>query len=118
VRTTYIVGSREDIEHTDYVPATFEARSRRARALISPVATMRAFGTVGRFEFETFDSEVAWLVDRLKSAGIRQAIAVDLSRPELPVSVVRVVVPGLEGSDHHAGYTPGARARAIAERRP
>jgi hypothetical protein len=44
---------------------------------MSPVATMREFGAIGRFEFETFDSEVAWVLDRLKSAGIRQAIAVD-----------------------------------------
>ncbi len=118
VRTTYVAGSREDILHTDYLPATLDERSRRTRALMQPVASMRDFGTAGQFEFETFDSEVAWLLRGLANVGIEQAIAVDLSRPEFGIPVVRVVVPGLEGSDHHAGYTPGARARAIAERRP
>ena len=37
VRTTYIVGSREDIERTDYLPATLDARARSARALMKPV---------------------------------------------------------------------------------
>ncbi len=117
VRTTYVVGSREDILHTDYLPATLEGRRRRARALMQPVAKMRDFQTAGRFEYDTFESEVAWLLERLQNVGIEQVIVVDLSRSEFGVAVVRVVVPGLEGSDHHAGYTPGARARAIAERR-
>lgn len=118
VRTTYVVGSREDILHADYLPATLEVRGRRARAIMQSVASMRDFATVGRFEFETFDDEVAWLLRCLRNVGIEQAIAVDLSRPEYGIPVVRLVVPGLEGSDHHAGYSPGARARAIAERRP
>jgi ribosomal protein S12 methylthiotransferase accessory factor len=118
VRTTYIVGSREDIEYADYRQATVDARSRSVRALLRPVNRMRDFGSIGRFEFEDFHSEVAWILDRLSAAGVRQAIAVDLTRHEFGVPVVRVVVPGLEGSDHHPAYVPGARARAIRERRP
>jgi ribosomal protein S12 methylthiotransferase accessory factor len=83
-----------------------------------PVEAGRAFRDCGRFPFDTFEAEVAWLLGRLASVGLDQALGVDLSRPEFGVAVVRVMVPGLEGSDHHAGYTPGARARAIAERRP
>ncbi|HVM81784.1 MAG TPA: YcaO-like family protein [Stellaceae bacterium] len=116
IRTTYIVGSREDIELSDYAPATLEARTLRVRALMRPIDRMRNFTAAGRFEFDTFDEEVTWLVDRLKAAGIRQVIAVDLSRPDCDVSVVRIVVPGLEGSDHHGLYVPGARARARAQR--
>ena len=118
VRTTYIVGTREDIERTDYEPATLDARSRRARALTQPVERGRGFASIGRFDFDTFEAEVEWLLERLKSVGIGQAVAVDLTRPEFGIAVVRVVVPGLEGSDHHAGYVPGARARALQERRP
>ncbi len=118
VRTTYVVGSREDILHTDYLPSTLDRRGRRARALMQSVASSRDFRAIGRFEFETFESEVAWLLQRLRNVGVEQAVAIDLSRSEFGIPVVRLVVPGLEGSDHHAGYTPGARARAIAERRP
>src|SRR5262249_9692370 len=106
VRTTYIVGSREDIMPADYVPATLAARVQSARALMRPARTMRDFTAVGRFEFEDFDTEVAWIVDRLASIGLQQVIIVDLTRPELGISVVRAVIPGLEGSDHHASYVP------------
>ena len=61
--------------------------------------------------------EVDWILDRLGSAGIGQVVAVDLTRPEIGVPVVRVVVPGLEGSDHLPDYTAGERARAV-EREP
>jgi YcaO-like protein with predicted kinase domain len=118
VRTTYIVGSREDIEHADYHLATLGARARRARALMRPIQPMRDFAATRRWDFDTFEAEVTWLLDRLKQVGIRQAIAVDLTRSEFGIAVVRVVVPGLEGSDHHAGYVPGARARAAPAQRP
>jgi YcaO-like protein with predicted kinase domain len=118
VRTTYIVGSREDIAHADYQPAVLEARSRRARALMQAGGRMRDFQAGGSFPFESFEAEVAWLVERLVSTGIRQAVTVDLTRPEYGVPVVRVVVPGLEGSDHHRNYVPGARGQAMRERRP
>jgi ribosomal protein S12 methylthiotransferase accessory factor len=118
VRTTYIVGSREDIKPADYQSATLDGRVRHARALMRSAKRMRDYRTTDRYDFDTFEAELAWLVDRLRAAGIRQVIAVDLSRPELDVSVVRVVVPGLEGSDHLPDYVPGSRAQTIRDRRP
>jgi ribosomal protein S12 methylthiotransferase accessory factor len=115
VRTTYIVGSREDIQHSDYDVATLRNRLLVAKQLMHPVATMGDFQSIATREFASFREEVDWLLDRLRSAGIRQAVAVDLTRPEFGISVVRVVVPGLEGSDHHSGYVPGQRARALME---
>ncbi|HXV24205.1 MAG TPA: YcaO-like family protein [Alphaproteobacteria bacterium] len=117
VRTTYIVGSREDIERADYLPATLDARTRSAEALMRPVRSKRDFGATGHFVFDDFETEIAWILDRLELGGIREAIVVDLAHPGLDVAVVRAVIPGLEGSDHHAGYVPGPRARAIAEQR-
>lgn len=117
VRTTYIVGSREDIEPADYAAETLAGRARRARALLGAGPPARDFAEVPSRDFDSFEAEVAWILDRLRSAGIRQAIAVDLSRPEIGVAVVRVAVPGLEGSDHHGGYSPGPRARALMEGR-
>jgi ribosomal protein S12 methylthiotransferase accessory factor len=112
VRTTYIVGSREDIRHDDYFRETLDARTKSARFMMRPVATMRDFRKVPSSDFEDLRAEVDWIVDSLKSAGIRQVVAVDLTRPEFGVPVVRVVIPGLEGSDHLPDYTPGERARA------
>jgi YcaO-like protein with predicted kinase domain len=118
VRTTYIVGSREDIQHADYHATTLAGQNARARELMRPAGQPRDFASIRNFDFETFDDEVAWLVERLRSAGIAQVIAVDLTRPEFGIPVMRVVVPGLEGFDHNlAAYAPGARARALHERR-
>ncbi len=44
VRTTYIVGSREDIRHSDYSPETLRSRSWTAQRLMLPAAGMRHFG--------------------------------------------------------------------------
>ena len=86
------------------------ALSGRARAFLRPVERMRSFAAVASNVFDAFEAEVAWLLERLRAAGIREAIAVDLTRSEFGIPVVRVVAPGLEGSDHHDGYSPGARA--------
>ncbi|MFC6016453.1 YcaO-like family protein [Plantactinospora solaniradicis] len=41
-------------------------------------------------------ADLRFILDRLRAAGIRRAIAVDLSPPGIPVKVVRMIVPGLE----------------------
>lgn len=118
VRTTYIVGSREDIRRGDYHQANLAAQNSRSRAMMRPVGPPRDFASIGNFDFDTFEAEVAWLLDRLRSAGIGQAIAVDLTRAEFGIPVMRIVAPGLEGFDHNpAAYAPGARARALQEGR-
>ena len=67
------------------------------------------------FESETFEDDVAEALRRLRSAGIQQVIVVNLTKQEFQLPVVRVVIPGLEGPDEHAGYVRGARADAIVE---
>ncbi|MEV0159462.1 ribosomal protein S12 methylthiotransferase accessory factor [Nonomuraea fuscirosea] len=46
--------------------------------------------------------DVRFMLDRLRAIGMTRAIVVDLSPPQIPVSVVRLLVPGLEswGVDH------------------
>jgi ribosomal protein S12 methylthiotransferase accessory factor YcaO len=53
---------------------------------------------------------------RLRNSGVHRVVAVDLTRPELGVPVVRVVIPGLEGLYTNPRYTPGPRARLAAAR--
>ena len=82
--------------------------------LMRPVTPMRDFMSVASFDFADLNTEVEWIVDRLRAGGIRQAVAIDLTRPEFGVPVVRVVIPGPEGSDHLPDYAPGPRARTVA----
>jgi ribosomal protein S12 methylthiotransferase accessory factor len=119
VRTTYIIGSREDIEPSDYDPSFLARRNAEARALMRPATRPRSFQSAATSEFDSAEAQVDGLLDRLRSIGLTQAVAVDLTRPEYGVPVVRMVVPGLEGFDHHpAQYQPGPRARAVRERIP
>ena len=116
VRMTYIVGSREDIEHADYDASVLERRRQRVQALMRAPGH-RDFEAGPRHVFASFGEEVVWIVGRLAAVGCPQAVTIDLSRPEYEIAVVRAVVPGLEGSDHHDDYVPGPRARAAAAAR-
>ncbi|RLZ04062.1 hypothetical protein CWC38_02275 [Kocuria tytonicola] len=40
--------------------------------------------------------DLHWMLERLQSNGIDSVVVVDLSPGWLPVSVVRVIVPGIE----------------------
>jgi ribosomal protein S12 methylthiotransferase accessory factor len=63
------------------------------------------------------EGDVAWTLERLRAAGLPEAIVVDLSKPEFGAAVVRVVIPGLECLHDLPGYALGARARAVLSRR-
>ena len=64
---------------------------------------------------DSFEEDVATILDRLRAAGIDQALVVDLTDPNIDIPVVRVLVPGLEGYMFDQ-YTPGPRALAWVER--
>jgi ribosomal protein S12 methylthiotransferase accessory factor len=40
--------------------------------------------------------DIRLMLDRLRACGLARVIAVDVSPPDLPVHVVRMLVPGLE----------------------
>jgi ribosomal protein S12 methylthiotransferase accessory factor len=58
--------------------------------------------------------DLPWELEQLRTAGISRVIAVDLTRPEFVIPVVRVVIPGLEGDIRHPHYIPGPRTRRAA----
>lgn len=117
VRTTYIAGSRDDLHPNEFTAAAVEQKLRRAGALMAGRGPRRDFREVATFDGESFADDLAWLLARLRSVGIDRVVAVDLTRPDLAIPVVRVVIPGLEGPDDHPRYLPGPRARAAGERR-
>jgi ribosomal protein S12 methylthiotransferase accessory factor len=114
-RLTHITGSRDDIQAPDFDALRAEASIRSAQRLLTGAAGARAFHAVPTRHCVTFEEDLAWTEGRLESAGVARLAYVDLSRQGSPFSVVRVVVPGLEGAPSAHGYVPGARARAVAE---
>ncbi|MGH6912216.1 MAG: YcaO-like family protein, partial [Geminicoccales bacterium] len=115
VRMTYISGARDDLSPDEFTRAAMAEKLRKARALMRHHGPMRDFRDAPSREFPTFAEDVAWLLERLEAAGMREVAVVDLTRPELGPPVVRVVIPGLEAPDDRDDYVPGPRALAIGE---
>jgi ribosomal protein S12 methylthiotransferase accessory factor YcaO len=74
-------------------------------------STLDAVPTAGG---ETVEDDVTAILSRLRVAGIEHAIVVPLPHEDLPASVARVVVPGLEGASSAPQYMRGRRAEAAS----
>ena len=113
-RLTFIVGSRDDATRQRYLwsrdPETLGAQ----RAALSDHLPCRSFLTAPDFQSDSFDADLAWVLGRLQTVGISSVIVVDLTRSEFHIPVVRVIVPGLEGSRDVPAIAPGPRAYARA----
>lgn len=109
VRTTYISGARDDLMPEEYGKPLLNRRQAWAKQLTGSMPA-RAYGDGPDCCFDTFNEDVAWLLQQLRLVGIKQVVAVDLTRSGFDLPVVRMVIPGLEGPDDHDGYVPGERA--------
>lgn len=113
-RLTVITGSRDDIMRLDYERSTMPDILERDRSFHGTAsAPGKHFLDGPTFDGDTFNDDVRWALDRLAAAGIEQAIVVDLTRAELKIPVVRVVVPGLDGVPQMDEFVPGPRGRAV-----
>ena len=110
-RLTAIAGSRDDLPRAEYERTRSVDAVQEYRLQTQGDGT-RDFRSVPNHETETFDEDVAWELERLRAAGIREVVALDLSRSEFGIPVVRVVIPGLEGARMHPSYVAGARVNA------
>jgi len=116
LRLMFISGSRDDLGHEEYRKRLDPEYSRQKAALMAGEGT-RSFSIVPTWSSPSFEDDVAWELERLRAVGITEAVVVDLTREELGVPVVRVVIPGLEGIHDIPGYVAGKRAAArLAER--
>ncbi len=113
-RVIYIAGSRDDVFRHSYMRLKQADESLLIPAMQALTPNVDARSRVPEAT-TTFEGDTHIALCKLQRAGLRQAIVVDLSRNGLPVNVVKVVVPGLEGYMFDF-YTPGRRARAFAER--
>lgn len=94
-RLTYIAGARDDFFPFDYARATDRQLLRLiweelANTPYEPVL----FGELPSLATADLGDDLSAVVDRLAACGNRQVIAVDLSRPDMNVPVVKVLVPG------------------------
>jgi ribosomal protein S12 methylthiotransferase accessory factor len=115
-RLTYIAGIRDDLLPAEYEePPSAEIVDALLDALRAD-NTPHSFQEVPGFTADDLGLDLSWELQRLHSAGFERAIAVNLTRPEFEIPVVRMVIPKLEGDIRHPHYTPGHRGlRAAAQ---
>ncbi len=114
VRMTYITGARDDLSPDEFTSAGRSRKLRPVTDLMRRQGPGRAFsGTASQPIGKTFAEDLTYLLERLKTVGINQVAAVDLTNPAFNVAVVKVIIPGLEELDDHDGYVPGSRALAV-----
>lgn len=114
-RLTHISGSRDDIFTTDYQRGGNPDDLRRYRELIRDTPPAVDFASRPSLATDSFEGDIAAMLAGLRRIGVDSAVVVNLTRPEIGVPVVKVVVPGVEAPIPLIGgraIRPGARARA------
>jgi YcaO-like protein with predicted kinase domain len=109
-RLTYITGIRDDLDLHDYIGAPVMGIDEDLLIGALQGATQRDFRAAPDFASDDVAEDVRAKLARLRDAGMTEAIAVDLTRPEFGIPVVRVVIPGLEGDSSHPDCCRGPRA--------
>ena len=115
VRTTYVSAARDDLSAEEYSEDYRDKRRRQAGRLLAERSSTRRLASAEGRAAQEIARNVAWLIERLQAAGINEIITVDLSKEDIGLPVVRVVIPGLEGPDDHDAYMPGERARRTTD---
>jgi YcaO-like protein with predicted kinase domain len=110
-RLTFIAGSRDDRGRDAYRQASEQALATRIRERLEAPGG-HSFRRVPTHVHDTFEEDVERLLTGLRAVGIEEVVVSDLSKPEIGIPVVRVVVPGLEPLFEVPGYLPGPRAQA------
>jgi ribosomal protein S12 methylthiotransferase accessory factor len=111
-RTLIISGGRDDLFKDIY-----NANRIRYTSLVKHVETKETSLPLEHTNraHPTFEEDAFLLMERLSQVGLKHVIVFDLSPESVDISVLRVVVPGLEGYFYY-GYNPRSRAYRFIER--
>ena len=109
-RVACIQGGREDLPEVMRSNPNLDPEEVFGRG---PVCS---FSSIRSYEHDSVDQDVRFILRRLREAGFSQVIAVDLSRSEIRVPVVRVVIPKAEARTvFHLHTQRGAFGSRVAE---
>jgi ribosomal protein S12 methylthiotransferase accessory factor len=116
VRLTYIAGIRDDLPASDYMESTEQKLGAALLDAMSQASKARSFRDVPSYTTDDVTSDLRWELERLRAIGIQQVVAVNLTRPEFGIPVVKVVIPGLEWDHNHPSYAASLRAQQASGR--
>ena len=108
-RAVNIQGSRDDLKKIRYTENDqihkrkwqfMRAKSRRSRKDSTAI-----FSEIRSYIIDDLLDEIKFILDRLKKSGLKRAIIVNLTDPNVGIPVVRAIVPGLETLEVARLYT-------------
>jgi YcaO-like protein with predicted kinase domain len=109
-RCVYVAGSRDDLSALEHARLHGRTDPRAVAAVHAEGG--RDVSARGSLATDTFEGDFQVLAAALEAIGLDRVIIVDLTRADFDVPVVRVIVPGLEGTAVSDRYVPGPRGRA------
>lgn len=112
-RAVMIAGSRDNILQHEFRRVKF-ADNLRQTSILHRIQPTVDIGSTRSFAEPSFEGDTARLIAALKNAGLNRLIVLVLSDDQFFGSVVKVIVPGLEGP-HLFNYTALARARRFGD---
>ncbi|MBF0516260.1 MAG: YcaO-like family protein [Nitrospirae bacterium] len=110
-RALIIAGSRDDIFRYTYSSVKINDNDA-IHSYFNSAHTMSAFDRQDE-STSTFEGDIQLCIKKLKHAGLNRIIVYDLTRPDIGIPVLRVIVPGAEGY-MFMHYTQGYRATNFA----
>ncbi|MEA3333350.1 MAG: YcaO-like family protein [Pseudomonadota bacterium] len=120
-RAVYLSGCRETFFMAEMMPsrlqnvsASIASLDQYSQSSQSPCRFVDAGERVS-IKTSSFEEDINICLEKLQNIGIEQVIVVDLAEEGSSFSVLRVIVPGLEGVEELINYAPGSRAKKIME---
>ena len=95
-RLTQIHGAREDTTIADFRKQIGYDRTKRLNKHWFEATDTKSFAEIESFESDDFLLDIKYMLKKLGEAGLDRVVVVDLTREEIGLPVVRVIVPGLE----------------------
>ena len=95
-RLTQIHGAREDTVTADLRKRMGYDRVKRINGYWFKDNGTVDYGNLRSFDSDDFANDIRFAIEALNKQGLDRVIVVDLTREEIGVPVVRVIVPGLE----------------------
>ncbi len=113
VRTTYIVGARDDISRHEYTVEGVAAKQRLFGHLIDQSTFSSSYAQTPDCCSDSIGQDKLTLLNALDQVGLSQILCVDLSKRTFDIAVVRILIPGMESPHDDEGYLPGPRAKRL-----
>ena len=116
-RLTLIAGSRDDMPLEVYREAMLPSTVDLFRRVVESAGGGKPIVEVRSSQHETFAEDIDWILSRLRIAGLTRVAVFDLTRADIGIPVVRVVIPGMDYGAH-SDLFPVTRRRRFQEQLP